>query len=112
MIMKKITTFFVVLLLTIQSHADTVTGASLDEIHTRAFGGVTAVLNLLKVVFVLVGFGLFGHSVIRLIKISRGEIQGASATSAFVGMAVASMLSSLGFWWIVTSESLKAWFTS
>lgn len=111
MIAKKFTTLLIVLLLAVDAHAEKVTGASLGEIHDRAFSGVTTLLDFLKIVFVVVGFGLFGHSLLRLIKISRGELQGASATSAFFGMAIASMLSSLGFWWIITSESLKAWFT-
>lgn len=111
MIMKKFLVFLTTLFVLVQAHAEKVQGASLSEIHDRAFGGVTSVLNLLKVLFVVVGFGLFGHSVIRAIKISKGEIQGASYTSAFVGMAIAALLSSVGFWWIVTSNSLKQIFT-
>lgn len=110
MIMKNFIVFLTTLFVLTQAHAEKVKGASLSEIHDRAFGGVTSVLNLLKVIFVVVGFALFGHSVIRAIKISKGEIQ-ASYTSAFVGMAIASLLGSVGFWWIVTSNSLKQIFT-
>lgn len=111
MIAKKFTTLLIVLLLTVEAHAEKVTGASLGEIHDRAFDGVGSILNFLKVIFVVVGFALFGHSVLRLIKISKGELQGASPMSAIVGMLVAAMLSSVGFWWIATSNSLKTIFT-
>lgn len=111
MIAKKFTTVLIFLLLSIEVHAEKITGASLGEIHDRAFSGVTLVLNFLKIIFVVVGFALFGHSVLRLIKISKGEIQGASPFSAIAGMFIAAMLSSLGFWWIATSNSLKTVFT-
>lgn len=113
MIKDKIYIFLIGLAVSFETHAATtkVKGASFAEIYDRAFGGITSILNLLKVFFVVVGFALFGHSVIRLIKISKGEIQGASPMSAFIGMAVAAMLSSVGFWWIVTSNTLKEIFT-
>ena len=111
MIAKKITTILIVFFLTVDAHAEKITGASLGEIHDRAFSGVTTVLNFLKIIFVLVGFLLFGLSIHRIIKISRGELQGASYGSALLGAGVAAMMSSLGFWWIVTSETLKVIFT-
>lgn len=108
---EKIYVLLIAFALTAQAHAAKVTGASLEEIHDRTFGGLHSILNLLKLVFVVTGFALFGHSVIRLIKISKGEIQGASPVSAFIGMMIAAMLSSVGFWWIVTSNTLKEIFT-
>lgn len=108
--MNKIITLFFSLFLPVFAQAEIIRGATLRDVNARAEDGVASVLNFLKVIFVVVGFALFGGSVIRLQKITKGEIQGASPWSALFGMAVAAMMSAIGIFWIATSNTLKKFF--
>lgn len=108
--MNKITALFLSFFLPILAQAEVIRGATLREVNTRAEDGLVSILNFLKVIFVVVGFGLFGGAIIRLQKITKGEIQGASPWSALLGMVVAAMMSAIGVFWIVTSNTLKKFF--
>lgn len=108
-IYAKIITLY--LLLIGVAHAETIRGATVAEVNTRVSDTLVSVLDVLKVCFVVAGFAMFGFAVVRLQKITKGEIQGASPWSAILAMVVAAMMSSIGFWWIVTSNTVKKFFS-
>lgn len=115
--MKRLAFFSTYLLLTITQYAQaaggatTVEGASLSEIAQRGRGGMSTAYTTMSLICVLIGFFLFATSVIRLIKITRGEIPNASPVTAFAGMLFASMLASVGVWLFGLSNALKGTFT-
>ena len=62
--------------------------------------------NLLKVAFVLVGFGLFGAGVMRVIKASKTEGQ-QSATPGWIMIALGSLLSVAGFMFFAFGQGIQ-----
>lgn len=93
------------------SGASTVEGASLGEIADRGKSGMKTAYSIMSLVCVLIGFALFATSVIRLIKITRGEIPNAKPITAFAGMIFAAMLASVGVWLFSISNTLQGAFT-
>lgn len=116
--MGKITVGLIYLMLTTQAIAANgggkvvnVEGASLSEIAGRTENGVGTFYRITSTAFVLIGFFLFAGSIIRLIKITRGEIPNAKPISAFLGMIFAAMLASTGVWMFATKNTLEKTFT-
>lgn len=87
-----------------------VEGASIGEIASRTESGISTFYKIASATLVLVGFFLFAGSIIRLIKINRGEIPNAKPASAFFGMIFAAMLASTGVWLFATKNSLEKTF--
>lgn len=113
--MKKITFFLIYLSLSGQALAANVVdveGASLGEIAERTEGGMAAFYKVLSLGLVVVGFTLFAASLIRLIKITKGEIPQARPMSAIAGMIFSAMLASTGIWLFAVANTLKESFTA
>lgn len=89
-----------------------VEGASLGEIANRTSGGLTTFYKLISLVLVVVGFVLFSTSIIKLIKINRGELPQSKPINAFAGMIFAAMLGSAGVWLFAATNTLKTAFTA
>ena len=113
--MKKITFFLIYLSLSGQALAANVVdveGASLGEIAERTESGMASFYKFMSLGLVIVGFVLFAASLIRLIKITKGEIPQARPMSAIAGMIFSAMLASTGLWLFVVANALRDGFTA
>lgn len=113
--MKKITFFLIYLSLTAKAVAGNVVdvqGASLEEIAARTESGMSTFYKILSLALVVVGFTLFATSLIRLVKITKGEIPNARPMSAVAGMIFSAMLASSGIWLFAVTNTLKEAFTA
>lgn len=115
LLMKKITFFLIYFSLSAKALAANVvdvSGASLEEIAARTESGMSTFYKMLSLALVVIGFALFAASLIRLIKITKGEIPNARPMSAIAGMIFSAMLASSGIWLFAVTNTLKEAFTA
>lgn len=115
LLMKKITFFLIYFSLSAKALAANVvdvSGASLEEIAARTESGMSTFYKMLSLALVVIGFALFATSLIRLIKITKGEIPNARPMSAIAGMIFSAMLASSGIWLFAVTNTLKEAFTA
>lgn len=112
--MKKLTFFLIYFSLSVEAIAAEkvvqVDGASLGEIADRTQSGMATFYRLISLVLVVIGFGLFAASLIRLIKTTKGEVPNGTVMQGVAGMIFSAMLASSGFWLFVATRALQKGF--